>query len=210
MPPTNSSNNNNTCHNNSCVRNFILVLIIIFVIAMAIINIAWLVMHPRYPGFRVTSLSVTNFIVSDSQVRGRYEVVLNVTNPNNKIITEVGFHSVAMLVLYGQEWHAVAAVQQVFMEKLTNKSVKVGLEVRNPHEKAVPEALVKNWNKGVVNLNLVLSVKVTFEAGILPSEDKLLDVCCMDLDVEFPSSTKGTGKLLGMGKNCTTRNMERA
>lgn len=204
MPPTNNNTATRTGHDNSFIRSLLLV-VIIFVIVMVIISIAWLVMHPRDPGFGVTSLSVTNFNVSDSQVRGRYEVVLTVTNPN-KIKTEVVLHRAAML--YGQEWNSVAEVQQqsVFVEKLTNKSVKVDLEVKDRHEKVVPEVLVKDWNKGVVNFNVVLNVMVRFQAGIWPSKDKLLEVRCKDLDVEFFSPTKDTGKLLGIGKHCNTQN----
>jgi len=176
---------------------------------MVTISIAWLVMHPHDPGFGVTSLSVTNFALSESQVRGRYEVGLTITNPN-KVKTQVVLHSSGFLLLPDQ-WHSVAAVQRqqqqrVFLEKLTNESVKVDFEVKDEHKRVVPQVLLKDWNKGVVNFNVVLKVTVIFEAGIWPSKDKKLDVCCEDLDVEFHSQAKDTGKLLGIGKNCSTKN----
>ncbi|KAG4967532.1 hypothetical protein JHK87_033183 [Glycine soja] len=209
MTPTNNTPTTRCC-GNSFFRRLTLVLVSIFVIIMAIISIAWLAMHPHDPGFRLTSLSVTNFALSDSQVRGKYEVGLTITNPN-KIKAQVVLHRVHTLRLYGEEWHSMAAVQQqqqtVFMEKFTNKSVKVDMEVRDSRQKVVPDVLFKNWTKGVVNFNMVvLGVKVRFQSGIWPSMDKLFDVQCMNLDVEFLSPTKDTGKLLGIGKNCHTVN----
>ncbi|KAK7404865.1 hypothetical protein VNO78_05886 [Psophocarpus tetragonolobus] len=207
MSPTNTPTR---CRENSFFSKLTIALVCIFFILMAIISIAWLIMHPHDPGFQVTSLSVTNFNVSDSQVRGKYEVGLTITN-RNKFKTQVVSHGVGVLRLYREEWHSMAAVQQqkrVFMEKLTNKSVKIDLVVSESRKKVVPEDLVKDWNKGVVNFNVVvLSVKVIFESGIWPSMDKLLDVQCTNLDLEFHSPTKDTGKLLGIGKNCYTNNV---
>ncbi|KAK7342048.1 hypothetical protein VNO80_24990 [Phaseolus coccineus] len=206
MVPTNT--HRTRCGDNRFYRKITLLLVFIFVFFMAAISIAWLVMHPHDPGFGVTSLSVTNFALSESQVLGRYEVGLTITNPN-KIKTQVVLHHFGFLRIYGQ-WFSGTAVQRqqqrVFLEKLTNKSVKVDFEVRDQQKKVVPQVLREDLNKGVVNFNVVLKVTVRFEAGIWPSEDKILDVCCEDLDVEFHSQTKDTGKLLGIGKNCYTKN----
>ncbi|QCD87999.1 hypothetical protein DEO72_LG3g2539 [Vigna unguiculata] len=204
MAPTN--NHRTRCGDTRFPRNVILLLVTIFVFLMAAISIAWLVMHPHDPGFAVTSLSVTNFSLSDSQVRGRYEVGLTITNPN-KIITQVVLHRQGSLLLYDSELYSKAAVQTtVNLEKLTNKSVKVDFEVKDQHQKVVPPILGRDLNKGVVNFNVVLKVTVRFEAGIWPSKDELLDVTCKDLDLEFHPKTKGTGNLLGIGKNCSTKN----
>ncbi|ESW04480.1 hypothetical protein PHAVU_011G098100 [Phaseolus vulgaris] len=195
------------CGDNRFYRKITLLLVIIFVFFMVVISIAWLVMHPHDPGFRVTSLSVTNFALSESQVLGRYEVGLTITNPN-KIKTQVVLLHFVCLRLYDQLLSEAAVQRQqqrVFLEKLTNMSVKVDFEVRDQH-KVVPQVLREDLNKGVVNFKVVLKVKVRFEAGIWPSKDKILDVSCEDLDVEFHSQTKDTGKLLGIGKNCSTKN----
>ncbi|KEH29804.1 hypothetical protein MTR_4g051745 [Medicago truncatula] len=70
--------------------------------------------------------------------------------------------------------------------------MKVDLETTNS---------AKFLHKGVVNFDVKMVVRVGFEAGIWPSKEKTLCVSCGDLDVEF-YSTKDTGKLLGIGKNC--------
>ncbi|KAK7312679.1 hypothetical protein VNO77_36738 [Canavalia gladiata] len=185
-------------------------LVLFFVVIMTIIGIAWLVMHPHGPSFGVTSLSVTNFTVSnnkDSQLKGKYEVELAIRNPN-KVKALVVINRCSMLVLYDQVWRSMASVQQhVFLEKRANRSVKIDLEVEDSSKKVVvvPQDLIKDWNKRLVNFNIKFSVEVRFEARFWPSKDKLLDVDCKDLDVEF-FSPNGTGRLLGVGKDCHIAN----
>ncbi|XP_061337350.1 NDR1/HIN1-like protein 1 [Gastrolobium bilobum] len=183
------------------VRELIWMVVFIFVICMAIISIAWLVMNPHDPSFRVMSLSVTNFTASGSQLRGKYEVELNIGNQNKKV--QVILDRFEVFVFYCEVMLSVDAVQQpIYIEKMTNKSVKVELGVvRKSSKVVVPEGLVKEWNKGVVNFNLKMGFRVRFEAGIWPSREKLLNASCVDLYVEF-SSPKDTGKLLGIGKDC--------
>lgn len=202
-PPTNSTTlGRRRSFDVGCVRGLTLTLVSIFVILMAIIRIAWLVMHQHEPSFHVMSLSVSNFAVSDSHLRGKYEVGLTIKNPNKKI--QVMLDRFQVLVFYGEVGISVAAVQPVYLEKMANKSVKVELVVRDSTKlvhKVVSEDLVKEWNKGVVNFNLKMVVRARFEAGVWPAREKLLDVYCGDLDVGF-ISPKDNGKLLGIGKDC--------
>lgn len=184
------------------VRKLTLTLVSIFFLLMAIISIAWFVMHMHDPAFRVMSLSVSNFTVSDTQLRGKYQVELTIRNPNKKI--EVVLDHFHVMVSYGAVVLSVAAVQPLYLEKMANKAVKVDLVVRDSPKlvhKVVPEGLVKEWKKGVVNFDVRMVVRARFEAGILPSREKFLDVFCGDLDVGF-FSPKDTGKLLGMVKDC--------
>lgn len=170
---------------------------------MAIIGIAWFVMHPHDPSFTVTSLSVSNFTVSDSQLTGMFEVRLTITNQNKKI--QLVLDNFDVEILYGETVLSEAEVQQpILLVKMSNKSMKVDMVTTNSAKfvhKVVQENIVEEWNKGVVNFDVKMVVRVGFEAGIWPSKEKTLCVSCGDLDVEF-YSTKDTGKLLGIGKNC--------
>ncbi|RHN60424.1 putative Late embryogenesis abundant protein, LEA-14 [Medicago truncatula] len=185
------------------VRRLTLTVVTIFVIFMAIIGIAWFVMHPHDPSFTVTSLSVSNFTVSDSQLTGVFEAGLTITNKNKKI--QLILDNFGVVILYGETVLSEAEVQQpILLVKMSNKSMKVDLVTTNSAKfvhKVVQENLVEEWNKGVVNFDVKMVVRVGFEAGIWPSKEKTLCVSCGDLDVEF-YSTKDTGKLLGIGKNC--------
>ncbi|XP_015953215.1 uncharacterized protein LOC107477673 [Arachis duranensis] len=188
--------------NGGCIRKLILALVLVFVLLMVIFSIVWFVMDIQEPNFQVTSFSVSNFSVSTTQLRGKYQVELAISNPNKKI--EVMLDHFNVLVYYGQVGLSVAAMKPVYLEKLANKTVVVSLVVRDSPRfvrKEVPENMVKEWNKGVVNFDVRMVVTARFEAGILPSKEKFLDVFCGDLDVGF-FSPKDSGKLLGIGKHC--------
>jgi hypothetical protein len=63
----------------------------------------------------------------------------------------------------------------ILLVKMSNKSVNVDLVMKNS-EKLVQENLVKEWNKGVVNFDVKMVVRVRFEAGIWLSKKKILCV----------------------------------
>ncbi|GAU19989.1 hypothetical protein TSUD_273240 [Trifolium subterraneum] len=181
------------------VRRLTLTVVSIFVILMAVIGIAWFVMHPHDPSFSVTSLSVSNFTVTDSQITCKYEVRLTVTNPNKKI--QLILDDFNVVILYSDVVLSMAEVEPpILLARMSNKSVNVDLVMKNS-VKLVQENLVKEWNKEMVNFYVKMVVGVRFEAGIWPSKEKILCVYCEDLDVEF-YSPKDTGKLLGIEKNC--------
>lgn len=176
----------------------------LFLILMMVIAIAWLVLDPHEPHVRVSSLSVSNFSVSDSELRGMYEVELNITNPNKKVQVMVERFSVS--VCYGSVGLSRADVMRpIYLEPTSDKVVKVKLSLRDSPtklaHKVVPHDLVKDWHKGVVNFDVKMLARIVFKAGIWPSKDKLLDIYCGNLDVGFVP-IKDTGKLLGVGKDC--------
>lgn len=203
-PQTIGTTTRRTCCVTSFFRDLTLIVVSIFVILMAIIGIAWLAMHPHDPFLEVISLSVTNFSVSDSELRGKYELSLTITNPNKKVQLVLDSFNVGLL--YGHVLLSEAAGQQspLFVNKMENKCVKVELAERNSPESVMHEDLVENWNKGVVKFNVKMGVRVRFEAGIWPSREQFLHAYCGDLNVGF--SPKETGKLLGVGKDCNIVN----
>jgi hypothetical protein len=127
-------------------------------------------MHPHDPSFAVTSLSVSNFTVSDSQITCMCKVKLTVTNPNNKI--QLILDDFNMVILYSEVVLSMAEVQPpILLVKMSNKSVNVDLVMKSS-VKLVQENLVKEWNKGVVNFDVKMVFRLRFEAGIWPSKEK--------------------------------------
>ncbi|XP_061376237.1 NDR1/HIN1-like protein 26 [Gastrolobium bilobum] len=182
-------------------------IISLFLFLSVTIAIAWLVLNPHEPGFRVTSLFVSNFSVSDSQLRGRYEVELNITNPNKNI--QVTVERFNVWACYGSVGLSGAALlQPIYLENMSNKDVKVKLGLKDSPtklaHKVVSQDMVKDWNKGIVNFDLKMLATITFKDGMWPTREKLLDIYCGDLDVGFVP-IKNTGKLLGIGKDCHVR-----
>lgn len=161
-------------------------------------------MDPHKPHFRVSSISVSNFTVSDSELKGMFEVELNITNPNKKIEMRVDRFSVS--VFYGSDGLSGAIVlQPIYLKKSSDKDVKIKFSLRNSSTKSaykvVSHDLVNDWNKGIVNFDVKMLARIVFEAGIWPSREKFVDIYCGNLDVGFVPIKK-TGKLLGIGKEC--------
>ncbi|CAK8565407.1 unnamed protein product [Lathyrus sativus] len=63
------------------IRRLTWTFVLLFLLLTLIIAIAWNVMDPHKPQFRVSTISVTNFSVSVSELKGVFEVELNITNP---------------------------------------------------------------------------------------------------------------------------------
>ncbi|MED6193210.1 hypothetical protein PIB30_016941 [Stylosanthes scabra] len=193
-----------------CVRKAIWLTVSLFLIITLIIAIAWSVLKPRPPGFRVSSVSVSNFSVSDSELKGRYEIDLNITNPNKRV--DVKVDEFIFLVCY--DTVVVSAPKPVlqqplimYAEKMREREMKVELRLMNTAPNGRKKKMVKDWKKRVVNFNVRMKARVTYEDGIWGTKEKFLDIYCGDLDVEF-FSIKDTGKLLGVGKDCNVTALE--
>jgi hypothetical protein len=145
---------------------------------------------------------VSNFTVSDSELKGTFEIELNITNPNRKVEIMVDRFSVSMF--YGSVRLFGAIVPQpIYLKKSSNKDVKIKFILRDSSIKLAHNDLVNDWNKGIVNFDVKMSARIVFEAGIWPSREKFLDIYCGNLDVGFVP-IKDKGKLLGIGKECQT------
>ncbi|KAJ1384554.1 Late embryogenesis abundant protein [Sesbania bispinosa] len=162
----------------------------LFLILTVIIAIAWYVLDPHEPRFRL---------------RGRYEVELNITNPNKKV--QVMVESFNVLVCYGKVGLSRTDVlQPIYLEEMRDKDVKVKLRLKDSPTELAHKAqdLVNDWNRGIVNFDVKMVARIKFIAGIWPTREKFLDICCGNLDVGFVP-IKDIGKLLGIGKDCHAR-----
>ncbi|WJX69004.1 hypothetical protein P8452_53317 [Trifolium repens] len=186
------------------VRRLTWTFVLLFLLLTVIIAIAWSVMDPHKPRFRVSSISVSNFTVSDSELKGTFEIELSITitNPNRKVEIMVDRFSVS--VFYGSVRLFGAIVPQpIYLKKSSNKDVKIKFILRDSSIKLAHNDLVNDWNKGIVNFDVKMLARIVFEAGIWPSREKFLDIYCGNLDVGFVP-IKDKGKLLGIGKECQT------
>lgn len=188
------------------IRRLTWTFVLLFLLLTVIISIAWNVMDPHKPRFRVSTISVSNFSVSNSELKGVFEVELNITNPNKKV--EITVDQFSVWVSYSTVGLSEAILlQPIYLKKTGDKGVKIKFSLKNSsitklaHNKVLCNDLVKDWNKGVVNFDVNMMARVVYEAGILPSREKFLDIYCGNLDVGF-IPIKNTGKLLGVGKDC--------
>ncbi|CAI8592839.1 unnamed protein product [Vicia faba] len=188
------------------IRRLTWTFVLLFLLLTVIISIAWSVMDPHRPRFRVSTISVSNFNVSDSDLKGVLEVELNITNPNKKV--EITVDQFYVWVFYSSVGVSSAILlPPIYLKRSSDKGVKIKFSLENSsitklaRNKVLYNDLVKDWNKGIVNFDVKMIVRIVYEAGILPSREKFLDIYCGNLDVGFVP-TKDTGKLLGIGKDC--------
>ncbi|KAJ7948051.1 Protein kinase [Quillaja saponaria] len=196
-PPATTNNNSRKPYLVSIVRGMILALVLLLVAICVIIRIEWTTLNPHAPEFRVSSLSISNFTLLDSQLicNCKYDVELTIRNPNQKIDMTIDHFDV--YVHYKETRLAMANVQTIYLEKMNQKNLKVEL-VSNM---VSGNDLAKEWSKGLVSFNVRLWVRSRFKAGVWPSKQKFLKVFCGKLDVEF-FSANNTGKLKGVRKDC--------
>ncbi|KAI4322466.1 hypothetical protein L6164_022158 [Bauhinia variegata] len=186
----------------SCVRVVTCVILVCFAGLMLSIGIAWHVIEPHEPGFRVRSLSVSNFSVSDSELEGKYDVGLTIRNPNKKV--QASLDRFKLWVCYDEAQLAEGGVEPIHLdlEKMGEKDVVGSGWSSGSGWGEVVGDLGKEWRKEVVKLNVKIQVGVKYEYGILPSRERVLHVYCGDLRVFFSAKSKHTGKLLSVGGGC--------
>ncbi|XP_073220288.1 uncharacterized protein [Cicer arietinum] len=129
----------------------------------------------------VSTQSVSDFSISDSELKGMYEIELSITNPNKKVELMVDRFYVS--VFYGSvELSRAIVLQPIHLNKNSDKDVKVTFSLRNPS--------TNYWNMG--------------------SREKFLDIYCGNLDVGFVAikdtvtprlDRKSTNMLVGQNEN---------
>ncbi|KAI9107635.1 hypothetical protein K1719_021298 [Acacia pycnantha] len=189
------------------VPKITLCVVLLFVLMTCVIAIAWFVINPQEPSIRVSSLTVSNFSVSDSQLRGTYDIGINISNTNKKI--DMFLSELAVSVRYHEVELARGTAlekEEISLERTREMNLKVHVVMKvDPSElgkkKKVFTQVVKEWrSRQVVNFNVRMELLVSFEAGNWPPESKLFNLNCGDVGVV----SKNAGNLVGIGgkHNC--------
>ncbi|XP_028808339.1 uncharacterized protein LOC114762901 [Neltuma alba] len=180
--------------------------VLLFLLLVCVVGMAWLVMNPHEPSIRVGSLSVSHFSVSDSQLRGTYDIGFNISNPNKKIDMLLDEFSVS--IRYHKVELARATVQKpepISLERRREINVKVPIVMKvdllKLRKKKVFAEVKEEWRgRKMVNFHVGMEVSVRFEAGNWPPKSKLFNLNCGDVGVVFFRDPKdAAGKLVGTG-----------
>ncbi|XP_054812161.1 uncharacterized protein LOC129313221 [Prosopis cineraria] len=170
-----------TSSGSSCVSNITLCVVLLFALLTCVIGIAWLVMNPREPSIRVCS-SVSHFSLSDSQLRGTYDIGFNISNPNKKI--DVFLDKFNVLLSYQKvelAWGTVQVPISLERTRETNVKVRMVMEVGSGElgKKQVFAEVQDKWRrKMTVSFSVRMNVRVRLEAGNWPPKSKLLNLNC--------------------------------
>ncbi|KAK4255290.1 hypothetical protein QN277_008305 [Acacia crassicarpa] len=187
----------------ACVPKITLCVVLLFVLMTCVISIAWFVINPQEPSIRVTSLTVSSFSVSDSELRGTYEMGINISNTNKKIDMFLSELAVSMSYHDVEIARGTAPEKKVIsLERTKDMNLKVHVvmkvdssELERKKKKKVFTNAVEEWRRRVVNFNVRMEVLVRFEAGNWPPESKLFSLNCGDVVVV----SKDAGNPVGIG-----------
>ncbi|KAF8009585.1 hypothetical protein BT93_J0559 [Corymbia citriodora subsp. variegata] len=188
-------------------------LILLVVLIGAVIAIAWLLLNPRPPAFRLDSLSLSGLPnasdPSSPPSKLHVRIQLNATNPNKKIdviIEDVNLclapvHRKCQLPLSSHnrtsslEYHISKRGHRVLTFE-GKADLRPGGRTRR--KRPFPFAVGEDLRKGSVKMK----VSVKFMHGYWPSKRASVEVGCEDLSVELSSSTR-IWELKDGGKDCS-------
>lgn len=196
-------------HNRSflCVQRLMITLVLFFVLIIAVISIAWLILHPFRPVFTLNSLTISNFTLSNSRVNADYDLELSVKNPNKKVALIIDhFHvyvSYQGKIILSKNWMALVKLEKSSLDSLSTQFPKdlLGYSV----DKKLFNLLSTDLRKRLLNLTLEVKIRTRFTSEIWPTKETRMKVSCNNLNVEFEAakeSVPGTGKLNGGGEQC--------
>ena len=206
VPPNSYSTQPSTSKdsaNYNFLRRLIFVLLSFFVIITLVIYIAWLILKPLPPDFEVDSFMVSNFTVSGSQIRGKYDIQVTLRNPNKKVDLYVEIFNIRVSYRRTRLSQNTKASRLLFLEKSNQTSVKAELDSKLSRylRKNDLENLGQNLSEGVICFDVRMPVSTTFTYGNWPRMERLMLVYCKNLRITFLSS-KLVGKLVDRRENC--------
>ncbi|XP_059627786.1 NDR1/HIN1-like protein 2 [Cornus florida] len=190
------------------VRRLILALFLLFAMIISVSMIAWLMLQPRVPIFRVDSLSVSNFTLNDSQLTADFGIKFTVRNPNKRIDLTLDDFKISVShdrnKLAEKTWN-----HYVSMKKMSQNGMSIELGTNSsdncPIKRKTAIGMSREfWSKRAVNLKVKMMVWAKFEAGDWLSKQKFVEVCCNNLEVGFFTSNV-TGTLIDGSNDCFAR-----
>ncbi|KAH9659591.1 Hydroxyproline-rich glycoprotein family protein [Citrus sinensis] len=196
-------------HSSYFVRRLIIALVLLFVLASVISSIAWLIVHPLPPVFTVNSFTVSNFTLLNSRVKGDYELVVSIKNPNKKASLSID-RSDDVCLMYDK---SAAVIATAWMGPLCLE--KMGQQRQSPrfrsdfcgplHAGEFNEMSNDYGSKRMVSFNVIMRIRVRFGYRILPTKQSLMKVSCTNLVAEFSAAKEIHGKLKDTGgkNNCS-------
>lgn len=183
------------------VRRIVAVLIASIIITGTIVFIVWLVLRPQVPEFRVDSVTLSNFNISNnSLITGNWDVRFTVRNPNGKIT--LGYDDIEAYMFYKSETLAETTVPPFVQGTKNETNVRATFAASSTYlaQRYVDE-INSNRAGGSVNFVVRMVARVRFKAGAWRARRRFLKVYCGDLQVGVSANSAG-GSLLSGSRQC--------
>lgn len=199
----------NNSHSPHFVRRLIIALVLLFVLVGVMNSIAWLIVNPLPPAFTVNSFGVSNFTLLSSRVKGDYEFVISIKNPNKRASLFID-RSGDVSLKYDKSSAVIATTRMrpLYLEKMSQQSQcpRFTSDFCEPLDGGEFNEMSNDyWSKRMVSFNVMMRIRVRFRYGILLTKRSLMKVSCMNLVVEFAAAKENHGRLKGSGDkyNCS-------
>ncbi|KAE8676542.1 hypothetical protein F3Y22_tig00111584pilonHSYRG00094 [Hibiscus syriacus] len=162
----------------------VIVCLFFMIAVLVIIDIVYvLFLGPRYPGFYVDSMSVSNFNTETNPLVAKWDTKITVENPNGRY--KLNLDHMAALMFYDDDDeendhdHDLGSTEMKPVEVATENKTNIQLVISTGEhgQRWVPSWIVRKMDedrrKGSVKFELIFTVKMTWESvgGSLPGRD---------------------------------------
>jgi hypothetical protein len=174
----------------------------VFAIMGIVFFIAWLILKPRLPEFRVDSASVSQLnVTSSSELTATWNFTLFVRNPNTKL--NLYYDRLQASVSYGRDdILSMTSLQPFFQPKRNETRVLVRFSVVDEYVREKVATRISDEKAiGSVGFRVRVIALVKFRSGIWWTRQRLLRVYCDRVQIGF-GSNNGTGSLTGQSVPC--------
>uniref|UniRef100_A0A2P2MZY5 Late embryogenesis abundant protein LEA-2 subgroup domain-containing protein n=1 Tax=Rhizophora mucronata TaxID=61149 RepID=A0A2P2MZY5_RHIMU len=191
---------------NYSVRPTLFYRMIIFCVAVLSIMtvlalIAYLVLKPHLPEFRVESAAVSQLNATRSELTARWIFTLVVNNPNKKL--GIGYDRLEASVFYGGELGLAASQLAPFSQDKKNQStIEFQLGAINEYVgENVVDRILRSRDRGSVDFGIRVLGWIRFRCGSLRTREHMIRVSCDPIRIAY-SLHNGTGTLTGQPEKC--------
>ncbi|KAI6669767.1 hypothetical protein NL676_004652 [Syzygium grande] len=184
------------------LRYFLVAMIAFFVIIGTVLFIVWLVLRPRLPEFRVESVALANFSVSNASqhVSGDWLVRFQVANPNKKM--KISYTDMESSIYYKSDYLSTTRLPPFDQGTRNQTVVQASFAAVDSYVDAWAVSGINTERaSGAVNFQVRVIALARFKAGWWRARRRLIRVLCSNLAVGLPANN-GTGKLTGGVRDC--------
>ncbi|CAF2164386.1 unnamed protein product [Brassica napus] len=184
------------------IRRLFIALMVSILFFGLILFIFLLVVRPQLPTVYITSLSVSDFNVSNNQLTGSWDLRLQFLNPNSKM--SLYYDTVLCAVYYGDDSLSETRLQPFDQGTKDQTPINATLSVSGTYvEGKLADSIGKERaEKGSVEFDLRMVSVVSFRYGVYRRR-RYVRVYCDDVAVGVTGSSS-SGKMVGSGKRCNS------
>ncbi|KAF8111150.1 hypothetical protein N665_0076s0145 [Sinapis alba] len=182
------------------IRRVFLALMVFILIFGLILFIFLIVVRPQLPDVYISSLSLSDFNVSNNHLTGNWDLGLRFQNPNSKM--SLYYDSVSCAVYYGSDSLSETRLQPFDQGTKDQTPINATLSVTGTYvERRVVDSIGKERAaKGSVEFHLKMISSVTFRYGVYRRR-RYVAVYCDDVAVGVAGDSS-SGKMVGSEKRC--------